>query len=148
MQNVICNGCSTLHTLHPDCNVNATLRTLQDADNMEDPDNDDDPDDLPLPLTLRELIKSGGPIPLVRAAGERARRDAVLEEARSWLDTLMQQRIVLDPTSSFDDTTLAGMIEDYIRSLRRILHQRSPLDERRAQTRARVRRFRQRNRSE
>jgi hypothetical protein len=100
-------------------------------------------DDIPLPLTLSELIKAGGPMTFVRLAGERARRDAVLEEARSWLDMLAQQRTEIDKNSSEDDFFMAMMIEGYVKTLRRVLHEPPPLDERRAQTRERVRRFRQ-----
>jgi hypothetical protein len=101
---------------------------------------------LPDPNTWRDLIRAGGPLVYMRAAGLRAAKEAELEEAQRWLGWLEQNRPEVDADSHPDDITIARLVDRYIKTLRRILGEPTPIDEVRAQTRRRVRRFRERRR--
>jgi hypothetical protein len=94
---------------------------------------------LPEPDTWLDLIRAGGPEVYMRAAGLRAARQAELHEARRWLAVLEDA----DP----GDAQIAAAVAGYIKRLRRILGVRPPIDEVRAQTRERVRRFRAKSRA-
>jgi hypothetical protein len=91
-----------------------------------------------LPKTFGALVRAGGPERLAREAAERA---AQLER-RFWLDVLESLKYVND---SIEAAILAG----YLRDLRRKLGGKAPRDREvvRAQTRERVRRYRERRRS-
>jgi hypothetical protein len=93
------------------------------------------------PLSLDDLIDAGGPIVLVHNAAAQAAAQTAHTEARRWLNRLTKIK-----TNASSDTVLAKTIEDYIRALRRIVGERPGIDEVRAQTRERVRRFRERKR--
>jgi hypothetical protein len=94
--------------------------------------------DIPFPVTWADLIRNGGPLAYMRAAAARAAKQAAGEEARYWLDLLAENRP--------DDDKIAGVIDGYIKTLRRIVGERPPIEEVRARTRERVRRFRERRR--
>jgi hypothetical protein len=94
--------------------------------------------DIPFPLTWADLIRNGGPLAYMRDAGWRAFRDAAHEEARYWLDLLEANR------DEIGDSTVRREIDGYIKTLRRIVGERPPIEEVRAQTRERVRRYRER----
>jgi hypothetical protein len=86
------------------------------------------------PATWDELVEAGGPDAFIR----RAEREAGDHEARNWLATLEGHK--LNP----DDGLLYCIVESWIKSLRRRLHEHPSPEAVRAQTRERVRQFRER----
>jgi hypothetical protein len=88
-------------------------------------------------MTLDELFRAGGPQTLIRKAERRAGDD----EARLWLNVLEAASPKLDAS---DNLVLHVTVQDEIRSLRKRLGLKPSIDEVRAQTRERVRRFRER----
>jgi hypothetical protein len=89
-----------------------------------------------IPMTVDELFRAGGPQALIREAERRA-GDA---EARFWLSVLETAGPRLDGA---ENLLLPVMVQDAIRSLRKRLGLKPRIDEVRAQTRERVRRFRE-----
>jgi hypothetical protein len=86
--------------------------------------------------TWAELIRCGGPLAYLRVAAEKAAKQAAREEAHHWLDFLEE-----NPP---DDEEIAAQVARYIKALKRIAGIQPTADEIRAQTRERVRRFRER----
>jgi hypothetical protein len=90
-----------------------------------------------LPETFEELVRAGGPEGMARAAAERAAN----EERQFWLD-------ILEGMKPPDDAWVDMYRSTYIRDLRRRLSIKPSVEIVRAQTRERVRRLRERRRSE
>jgi hypothetical protein len=90
-----------------------------------------------LPVTLPELIQVGGPEALAR----RAAQEAAQRERRFWFEVLDS----LEPNAA--DSMSSVIVMGWLRILRRQLHIPAPRDKDliRAQTRERVRRYRERN---
>jgi hypothetical protein len=90
-----------------------------------------------MPESLPDLIRAGGPESLVREAA----RAAATEARRFWLDVL--ERLDLADCDVMSGAMFAG----YIRDLRRRLGVGPSAETVREQTRERVRRFRERQRT-
>jgi hypothetical protein len=92
-----------------------------------------------LPTSFRALVEAGGPPGMVR----RAMAVAAAQERRFWLGVLMS----VQRRGGHDlDASEAALLAVYIRELRRQLHIRPAQKTVRAQTRERVRRYRERQR--
>jgi hypothetical protein len=90
-----------------------------------------------IPMALDELFRAGGPQALIREAERRARDD----EARFWLSVLE----TAGPRFEGDENLLLPvMVQAEIRSPRKRLGLKPPIEKIRAQTRERVRRHRER----
>jgi hypothetical protein len=92
-----------------------------------------------LPLSLYELGRSGGPNAMIR----QAELEAGDQEARFWLEVLESQLPQI-PIEDGDDIMLSAIVHGWIKSLRQRLGLRPSPDVIRAQTRERVRRYRER----
>jgi hypothetical protein len=93
---------------------------------------------IPLAATWADLIRNGGPLAHVRAAAWEAYREAARMEARRWLEQLEVPE---------DDPEIAAVVAGYIKSLKRIAGVGQTIEERRAQTKDRVRRWRERQKA-
>jgi hypothetical protein len=95
------------------------------------------------PLTLQDLIRCGG----VEGLARQAARKAADAERRFWLPILENMADQLKPSGdSRDDLFLPGYLESEIRTLRRMTGIPAAPERKRAQTRERVRRWRQKQR--
>jgi hypothetical protein len=96
-----------------------------------------DPDVPGLPMSVAELIHRGGVMQLERDAAEKA----TAQERRFWLQSL---EAWLEQCDSKDDWYEIAYLTGEIRRLRRLLGVSLSLEQRRAQNRARVQRWRAR----
>jgi hypothetical protein len=94
-----------------------------------------------IPITIEELFAAGGPQALIREAEKRAGDG----EARFWLSVL---ETVGPRLEGAENLLLPVMVQAEIRSLRKRLGLKPPIEEIRAQTRERVRRFREKAKGE
>jgi hypothetical protein len=93
-------------------------------------------------MTLDDIVRQG-PLTIIEREAKQAAREAADRTARALLDALTQARQEIDD-SDIDRQLSAMVIDGQIKTLRRVLHDHPTIDEVRAQTRARVRRFRER----
>jgi hypothetical protein len=96
----------------------------------------------PYAMSLAALRKAGGPERLAQRAAEQA----VTEERKHWLELLLNIKATLDACNDPDDFDDRVYVEMQIKELRRRLGIATPIETVRAQTRERVRRFRERQR--
>jgi hypothetical protein len=90
-----------------------------------------------LPMSLDELARSGGPNAMI----QQVERQASDQEARFWLETLEAYWLA---TALVLDLPYTMILDSWIKSLRRRLGVKPTPEAIRAQTRERVRRFRER----
>jgi hypothetical protein len=93
-------------------------------------------------MTLDDIVRQG-PLMIIEREAKQAAREAADRTARMLLDALTEARAKLD-MSNETNFMAALVIDGQIKTLRRILHDHLTIEEVRAQTRERVRRFRER----
>src|SRR4051794_33072082 len=92
-------------------------------------------------LTVQDLAAKGGPMAFVRAAADEAAR----EEAASWVEVLAD--CLTDCEASGDaDLYARVLLHSWVKQMRRIAGIKPSPEEKRAQTRERVRQHRERKR--
>ena len=94
-----------------------------------------------IPMTLDELFAVGGPLALIRVAARRAGDS----EARLWLNVL---EAATPKLHAGENLVPHVTVQDEMRSLRKRLGIRPPIEVVRAKTRERVRRFREKAKGE
>jgi hypothetical protein len=121
------------------CNASGVRETSpnRSGDTMKKTSPFADPDLPGLPMSVAELIRCGGVMQLERDAAEKA----IAQERRFWLQSL---EAWLEQCDSKDDWYEIAYLTGEIRRLRRLLGVSPSLEQRRAQNRARVQRWRAR----
>jgi len=94
-------------------------------------------------LTLDNLIDAGGPMAFVRKAAEEAAR----QEAEQWAE-IVASALAKYEASGNPELTVVLMMQSWLKQMRRIAGMKPSVDEVRAQTRERVRRYRERQRAD
>jgi predicted RNA polymerase sigma factor len=97
------------------------------------------------PANAEAFLVGGCMRRLEYVAGAKAADEAIREERRSWLPQLEKWLAEADPDDPYHSFLSAGLRSE-IKRLRKALKIRPTLDERREQSRERVRRFRKRQR--